>query len=46
MLKEAGLEDVTLKLFKDGRHEMLNEVNRGEVFKFVLDWINEKIIKI
>ena len=42
MLKEAGVEDITLKLFENGRHEMLNEVNREEVFNFVLDWI-EKI---
>ena len=43
MLKETGKQDVTLKLFENGRHEMLNEVNREEVFEFVLDWINRKI---
>lgn len=42
MLKETGKEDVTLKLFPNGRHEMLNEVNREEVFAFVLDWIKTK----
>lgn len=39
MLKETGKEDVTLKLFPNGRHEMLNEVNKEEVFQFVLRWI-------
>lgn len=43
MLKETGKEDVTLKLFPNGRHEMLNEVNREEVFEFVLNWIESKI---
>ena len=43
MLKEVGIEDVTLKLFKDGRHEMLNEINRDEVFEFILNWIESKI---
>lgn len=43
MLKETGKQDVTLKLFPNGRHEMLNEVNRKEVFDFVLNWINSKI---
>lgn len=43
MLKEVGKEDVTLKLFPNGRHEMLNEVNREEVFEFVLEWIKSKI---
>lgn len=43
MLKETGKQDVTLKLFHNGRHEMLNEVNRQEVFEFILEWINSKI---
>ena len=42
-LKQVGIKDVTLKLFKDGRHEMLNEINRDEVYKFILDWIESKI---
>jgi len=45
MLKKTGKDDVTLKLFPNGRHEMLNEVNREEVFAFVLDWITSKIEK-
>ena len=43
MLKEAGVENITLKLFKDGRHEMLNEVNREEVFEFVLNWLGNAL---
>ena len=39
MLKEAGVENITFKLFENGRHEMLNEVNRKEVFDFVSEWI-------
>lgn len=41
MLKETGKEHVTLKLFANGRHEMLNEVNREEVFDFVLNWMEK-----
>lgn len=41
MLKETGKEKVTLKLFANGRHEMLNEVNREEVFEFVLNWMEK-----
>lgn len=43
MLKDIGIENVTLKLFKDGRHEMLKEINRQEVFEYVLKWIQSKI---
>ncbi len=37
---EAGLQDVELKLYPDGRHEMLNEINRQEVYEDVLGWLD------
>lgn len=41
--KEIGMEDVTCKLYQDGRHEMLNEVNKKEVYQDVLQWINQRL---
>lgn len=41
--KKAGVYDVTLKLYKGGRHEMLNEVNKKEVQKDVINWLNDRI---
>src|SRR5690606_2297252 len=35
-IREAGVEQVTLRLFNGGRHEMLNETNRMEVWQYVL----------
>lgn len=40
---KAGLHDVKMRLYPGGRHEMLNETNNTEVYKDILDWINEKI---
>lgn len=40
---DAGLHDVKMRLYPGGRHEMLNETNHTEVYKDILDWINEKI---
>lgn len=39
---KAGLTDVTMKLYHGGRHEMLNETNRQEVYQDVLNWLNNK----
>ena len=36
----VGLTDVTYKLYKDGRHEMLNETNRDEVMSDVIAWLD------
>lgn len=40
---KSGMKDVSIKLYPDGRHEMLNEINRDEVFSDILNWINSKI---
>lgn len=37
--REAGVKDVTVKLYPGGRHEMLNETNREEVFRDTLGWL-------
>lgn len=40
---KAGMTDVTLKLYHGGRHEMLNELNKDEVYADILVWLNSKI---
>lgn len=37
-LCQAGIEDVTCRIYPGGRHEMLNEINREQVFEEVADW--------
>ena len=39
----AGMGDVTLRLYAGGRHEMLNETNRDEVYRDVLAWLERKL---
>ncbi|WHT49917.1 alpha/beta fold hydrolase [Sporosarcina thermotolerans] len=43
-LVNEGLQNVTVMLYEGGRHEMLQEVNREEVYDFIKGWIdkNEK----
>jgi alpha-beta hydrolase superfamily lysophospholipase len=37
---KVGMTRVTAKLYRDGRHEMLNEINRAEVFSDVAAWLD------
>ena len=37
------MTDVTMKLYHDDRHEVLNEINNDEVYQDILGWINMKI---
>ncbi len=37
--RDAGLTNLTLKLYDDGRHEMFNETSRDEVTAEVIAWI-------
>ena len=39
----AGLKDVMIRLYPEGRHEMLNEINRDAVLDDILAWLNSKI---
>ncbi len=39
LLKNAGVEDVTLMLFENARHEVLNEVNRNNYYKEIGNWL-------
>jgi alpha-beta hydrolase superfamily lysophospholipase len=41
--KKAGITDVIYKLYKKGRHEMLNELNKEEVYKDLVDWVKKHI---
>jgi alpha-beta hydrolase superfamily lysophospholipase len=41
--QKAGITNITLKLYSGGRHEMLNETNRDEVYRDVLAWIQSKL---
>lgn len=40
--KKVGIKDLTLKLYKGGRHEMLNEINKSEVEQDLLNWLNKR----
>ncbi|MEG1310815.1 MAG: alpha/beta hydrolase, partial [Romboutsia sp.] len=40
---DLGVKDISCKLYKDGRHEMLNEINKDEVIKNILSWLESKV---
>jgi alpha-beta hydrolase superfamily lysophospholipase len=40
--RAAGL-DVTLRIYEGGRHELLNETNRGEVVQDLLAWLLDHV---
>lgn len=37
--KKAGMENISCKLYKNCRHEILNELNKEEVYQDVADWV-------
>ncbi|MBN1242297.1 MAG: lysophospholipase [Spirochaetales bacterium] len=41
--RAAGLRDVTTKVYPEGRHEMLNETNRGEVMDDLAAWLERAV---
>lgn len=43
--EKVGLKKVTYKLYPEGRHEMFNEINRQDVMKDVVTWLDEILKK-
>lgn len=41
--KQNGLKNVDMKLYPQGRHEILNEMNRMIVFEDIRNWILERV---
>ena len=41
--RDAGTKNLTVKLYPEGRHEMMNETNRDEVFADLLTWLESKL---
>lgn len=42
-LQDNGVNDATLKLYSECRHELLNELNKDEVMNDILTWITNRI---
>ena len=40
---KAGIRDIFMKLYPGGRHEMLNEVNKAQVYEDILQWIEMRL---
>ena len=40
--RRIGMQDVTVKLYKDARHELFNELNRDEVTADLIAWLERK----
>ena len=41
--KRCGIDDVTLKLWDNDRHEILNELNKSDVYQYIYNWLKSKI---
>jgi alpha-beta hydrolase superfamily lysophospholipase len=42
--RAAGITNVTEKYYPQGRHEMLNETNRDEVMRDLVNWLRRAIV--
>jgi alpha-beta hydrolase superfamily lysophospholipase len=41
--KELGIIDVQMILYPQGRHEMLNEINRDQVHRDTAKWLDDHL---
>ncbi len=43
--RDAGVADVTVKVYPGARHEILNETNRDEVTHDIVDWLSSHVTR-
>jgi alpha-beta hydrolase superfamily lysophospholipase len=43
-MKEAGVVDITIKVYAKDRHELLNETDRTAVMQDIYDWLKDTVI--
>ena len=41
--RQAGMTDVKVRIYPLCRHEILNEINKQDIFEDILKWIEEKV---
>lgn len=41
--KKLGVKDINIKLYETDRHEILNETDREDVYKDIVQWINTRV---
>ncbi len=39
--KSRGIKNITLKLYKDARHELINEINKDEIISDLINWLKD-----
>ena len=42
MLRDAGIKDVTEYIDEKGRHELHNEINKSEIMRKVVSWLDDR----
>jgi alpha-beta hydrolase superfamily lysophospholipase len=42
-LKKYGIREITYKFYPDARHELFHEINREEVFKDIINWLDSHL---
>ena len=41
--KSLGVKDLSIKQYPEARHEILNEINKKEVYEDILHWLEKHI---
>lgn len=41
-LSEAGVLDVTYKLYENARHELINEIGKETIIRDIILWLDQK----
>jgi alpha-beta hydrolase superfamily lysophospholipase len=44
--KKSGIKDISIKLYQGDRHEILNELDKFDIYNDILRWIDERTVRV
>jgi len=44
LYQKAGVKDLEMHLFDKDRHEILNELDKTDVYEYIFEWIKERLL--
>jgi alpha-beta hydrolase superfamily lysophospholipase len=42
-VQSSSSDDITIHIYEEGRHEMLNEINRDDVLDDMWEWMEPRV---
>lgn len=44
--RKAGIQNISLKLYENDRHELINELDKAQIYQDIYTWVNTQLLEL